>query len=123
MIICATLCIVYYNFNPEMYNFFPECPFHRFLQLDCPGCGSQRAVHSLLHGDVLLAANYNLLLVLSLPLLTTHFFLKVLGYAINRDFTLTVWQNPLTPKIIFVIVILFWIARNLPYEPFKYLAA
>lgn len=123
LIIFITLSIVYYNFNPEVYKFFPECPFHKFLHLDCPGCGSQRAVHALLNGNILQAADYNLLLVISLPFLMFHFLLEVLNYLGKRKYSLKIWQNPLTPIIIFAIVILFWIVRNLPYRPFIYLAA
>ncbi|RDC54710.1 DUF2752 domain-containing protein [Pedobacter chinensis] len=123
LIIFIALSMVYYKFNPEVYNFFPECPFHKLFNLDCPGCGSQRAIHSLLHGDIIQAANYNLLLVMSLPVLIIHFFFKVASYLTKEDHDLKIWYSPVTPKIIFTIVILFWIARNLPYQLFKYLAA
>lgn len=123
LVLVVLLSIVYYKFNPEVYNFFPECPFHKYLHLDCPGCGSQRAIHSILHGDLIQASNYNFLLVLSLPLLILHFVLKVASYISDKDYNLKVWQNPITPKVIFVIVIVFWIARNIPKEPFIYLAA
>lgn len=106
-----------------MYNFFPECPFHKYLHLDCPGCGSQRAIHALLHLNLQKAAGYNLLLVLSLPILALQLFCKIYTYFTKRNLVLRFWYNPNTPKIIFVIVMIFWIARNLPYIPFKYLAA
>ncbi|PWS32463.1 DUF2752 domain-containing protein [Pedobacter paludis] len=122
-IIIIGLSIIYYKFNPEVYNFFPECPFHKYLHLDCPGCGSQRAVHALLHGHVLSAANYNLLMVLSIPLLLVHFSLKVYSQITKKDFALKIWYHPSTPKIIFAIVILFWITRNIPFVPFNYLAS
>lgn len=123
LIVCIALSLVYYNFNPEKYNFFPECPFHKFLHLDCPGCGSQRAVHSLLHGDIKQAADYNVMLVISMPFLVAHLLLQLLTCFTNRNYNLKIWHNPLTPKIIFVVVLIFWIFRNLPYEPFKYFAA
>ncbi|TCD12795.1 DUF2752 domain-containing protein [Pedobacter frigidisoli] len=117
------LSVVYYEFNPEMYNFFPECPFHKFLHLDCPGCGSQRAIHSLLHGNIIQALNYNLLLVISLPFLLLHLLLKIFSYLCSEDYNLKIWHKPITPKIIFVVVVIFWISRNIPKEPFIYLAA
>lgn len=123
MLIVIALIAIYYNFNPEMYHFFPECPFHKYFHLDCPGCGSQRAVHALLHGDVITALDYNVLLVLSIPLLMVHFSLKAYSYFTHKNIGLKFWYNPNTPKIIFVIVVLFWITRNIPYLPFSYLAA
>lgn len=122
-LIVAILVVVYYNFNPEMYNFFPECPFHKYFHLDCPGCGSQRAIHALLNGKIMAALNYNVLLVLSIPLLLVHYCLKAYSYFTKKDVSLKFWYNPHTPKIIFVVVVLFWVARNIPYQPFSYLAA
>ncbi|WP_442955359.1 DUF2752 domain-containing protein [Pedobacter terrae] len=122
-IILSSLAIVYYKYDPEMYSFFPECPFHKYLQLDCPGCGSQRAVHSLLNLHFYQAMDYNLLLVLSLPLLTlqllTKIYQKITGFGNGLRF----WYHPKTPVIIATIVFLFWIMRNLPIMPFKFLAA
>ena len=122
-IVGCVIIIVYYKFNPEVYNFFPECPFHKYLHLDCPGCGSQRAIHALLHLEIAKAIGYNLLLVLSLPLLIIQLFVKVYAHLTKKNTVLNFWYSPHTPKIIFVIVMVFWITRNLPYPPFNYLAA
>ena len=35
----------------------------------CPGCGSQRAVHALLHGDLGSAFAYNALFIIEIPLI------------------------------------------------------
>ena len=123
IVLVVILCIVYYRYNPEVYHFFPECPFHKYTHLDCPGCGSQRAIHALLNGQITQAINYNLLLVLSLPMLLVHFSLKGLTMVTGRDYELKIWYKPITPKIIFALVMVFWIARNIPREPFLYLAA
>lgn len=40
----------------------PRCPFKMVTGLDCPGCGSQRALMALLHGHPLEAWSYNLFL-------------------------------------------------------------
>jgi hypothetical protein len=58
---------VLYGFDPAHYSLYPVCLFHRLTGLDCPGCGSSRALHALLHGRLLEALHFNLLLVLSLP--------------------------------------------------------
>lgn len=123
LFVVIILSILYYKFDPEMYNFFPACPFHKYTGFDCPGCGSQRAVHALLHGHILQALNYNVLLVLSLPFLLIHFVLKVLSYFMRKDLTWKIWYKPTTPIFIFVVVMVFWIGRNIPVEPFNYLAS
>lgn len=122
-VVVIVLAIFYYKYNPGMYSFFPECPFHKYVGLDCPGCGSQRAVHALLHGNILQALNYNALLVLSLPFLLIHFFLKGLSYFTRKNLVWNIWYKPATPKIILIVVLVFWIGRNIPVMPFTYLAA
>lgn len=62
------LAAVYFVLDPARYP-FPRCPFNLLTGLYCPGCGSQRATHALLHGQVGRAAQLNLLAVVSLPLL------------------------------------------------------
>ncbi len=108
---------VYYSFNPQHYNFFPECPFYKITGYNCPGCGSQRAVHSLLHGELLKAVHFNLLLVISVPFLITHFTYKVISIIKNKDIKWPVVYYPATPKVVFILVIAFWILRNLPVYP------
>src|SRR5215471_10447887 len=60
--------VILFHFDPEKAGFFPVCQFHQWTGLDCPGCGSQRALHALLHGQLITALHDNLLLILSLPL-------------------------------------------------------
>ncbi len=61
--------LVLFFFDPRFYGFYPVCRFHQVTGLLCPGCGSLRALHSLLHGDLAAALRFNGLLVCSLPLL------------------------------------------------------
>jgi hypothetical protein len=115
--------IVYYRFNPAKYSFFPKCPFHSLTGLDCPGCGSQRAFYFLLHGNVADAMGENFLLVISIPFLLVHFFYKIKSVVLQKDYRWKIIYHPLTPKIIFVMVVLFWITRNIPAYPFTCLSA
>lgn len=67
----AALLAVVYLFDPAQGG-FPICPFRALTGLLCPGCGSQRALHALLHGKVGMAFGHNALLVASLPLLAVQ---------------------------------------------------
>lgn len=75
--IAAAICLaggfvtglILYFFDPARVPLYPVCQFHQLTGLDCPGCGSLRALHELLHGHLATALHLNLLLVLSLPLL------------------------------------------------------
>jgi hypothetical protein len=60
--------LLLFLFNPARVPIFPVCGFHQLTGLNCPGCGSLRAMHQLLHGNLVEALQYNALLVLSLPL-------------------------------------------------------
>jgi hypothetical protein len=56
-------------FEPGKSGFFPACPFRTLTGFTCPGCGSTRGLHRLLHGDIVSAFEFNPLMVLSLPFL------------------------------------------------------
>jgi hypothetical protein len=57
-----------YLHDPENGGFL-SCPFRLLTGLLCPGCGSQRAAHDLLHLRIADAFRHNGLLVASIPLL------------------------------------------------------
>ena len=59
--------MILFSYDPARYGFYPPCFLRAITGLNCPGCGSLRAIHQLLHGHVLEAARLNLLLVVSLP--------------------------------------------------------
>lgn len=46
----------------------PKCPFHTLTGLDCPGCGSQRAIAAALHGHLHQAWHHNPALWIALPI-------------------------------------------------------
>jgi hypothetical protein len=58
---------ILFCFDPNGGGFYPVCLFHQATGLLCPGCGSLRAMHQLLHGHVLAAFEFNPLLLLCLP--------------------------------------------------------
>lgn len=47
----------------------PKCPWYALTGWKCPGCGSQRMIHALLHGDLAAAWTHNAFLLCSLPLI------------------------------------------------------
>jgi hypothetical protein len=61
--------VVLFRFDPGLCAFYPTCQFHRLTGWQCPGCGSLRAMHHLLHGHLAAAFHFNALLVLGLPVL------------------------------------------------------
>ncbi len=69
----AALAVVY-RFPPTEHSFYPRCQFYTLTHWLCPGCGSTRALYSLLHGDWQAALHYNAMFTLLLPV--------VLGWSI-----------------------------------------
>jgi hypothetical protein len=60
---CALLLIC----PPTRFGFYPACPIHRLLGIQCPGCGATRALAALLRGHLIEALRLNALFVLLLP--------------------------------------------------------
>ncbi|HEV2113081.1 MAG TPA: DUF2752 domain-containing protein, partial [Terriglobales bacterium] len=87
----------------------------------CPGCGSLRALHQLLHGNLAGALSYNPLMVLSLPFVVywvaSQAVLLWRGEALPRRFIPARWIWALL-----VVVLSFWVLRNVPVYPFSLLA-
>lgn len=110
-------------FDPLIDKVFPICPFHYFTGFDCPGCGSQRAVFALLHGDLTKAADHNLLLVVTLPFLTIHTICNAFSIVAKKDLRFQLIHHPAVPYVAFALMLMFWLLRNIPSPPFNYLAA
>lgn len=99
-----------------------QCFFHRFTGLHCPGCGMTRATASVLEFDWFAAFRYNPLGVVLFPVALFGVGLETIGWVRG---TAPPWRIPLGKhgaKIIAVVVILFFILRNVPYYPFSLLA-
>ena len=116
------IIIIYSYFNPAQHSFFIPCPFNYVTGYHCPGCGSQRAIHQLLHLNILGALRLNPLLVLSLPLLFLGVGFQVWNYIFETQYRINFFYNNKFIYGYFIVVILYWILRNIPYEPFSLLA-
>jgi len=104
-------------FEPGRSGFFPACPFRFFTGLTCPGCGTTRALHELMHGHFLAAFMLNPLLVVALPFLL-YAFLRYSAIALRgRMPTRNALPAPYIYAIFFVIVG-FWVFRNTSLYPF-----
>ncbi len=104
-------------FEPGKTGFFPSCAFRALTGFACPGCGSTRGFHRLLHGDVLAAFELNPLFILSLPFLI-YAFVRYSSAVMRGQ---PIKGNQLKPKyiwVLFVVILSFWIFRNTPFYPF-----
>ena len=116
------LLVIFYFFgNPDNNGLFPECVFHSVTGLYCPGCGSQRAVHCLLHLDLKGVASNNLLFLPGLAVIFYGIFLSAVNKKLGTHYRNFLYHKR-APLYIFIIIVLFAVLRNLPYYPFTLLA-
>lgn len=103
--------VIYSTFDPSASRWFPRCPFLMLTGLKCPGCGTQRAIHALLHGDVLSALHFNALLPVSIPLLLLYGYAELVRTRKPRFYNRV---NSVTAILaVLVVVIVWWIVRNI----------
>lgn len=109
------------NFPPEKYLYLP-CLFNMTTGLHCPGCGSTRAVSSILHGEIALALKNNLLILLWGPYLAYRALQGIRSW-IERERAF-IWEPPKGAIVGFLILTLaYTILRNLPIESLSALLA
>ena len=112
---------VIYIFDPRQPGLYPICPFFGLTGCYCPGCGTLRALHQLMHGNIAAAFGYNAYAMLALP---------VVAYSFAAT-GLRVYRLPAPPRVfiparwiwaLVAAVLSFWLLRNLPFTPFNVLA-
>ena len=114
------LALVYAR-NPEEPGLYPPCLFYSLTGLHCPGCGTLRGLHQLLHGNLLAAIGYNPYSMLALPLIGYAFLSALLATTWDRRLP-TVFVHPALIWGLLAAVLAFWALRNVPVFPFTVLA-
>lgn len=91
-------------------HFFPRCMFLSLTGLECPGCGSQRAIHSMLTGNIAQAWHYNAFLVTAFPIIILMVVASLMRHrmpglynTLNSTKAIILWA---------VAVLAWWIGRN-----------
>ncbi|MCF6168182.1 DUF2752 domain-containing protein [Lutibacter sp.] len=121
LVLGIVLAFLFFYVNPNNVNFFPKCPLYVTTGIYCPGCGSQRATHQLLHLNILGVLQQNILYFFGVLLIGYHLIVISLNLFFKKHIYNYIY-HPKTPIIILIIVIVFWILRNIPYYPFNLLA-
>jgi len=104
-------------FEPGRTGFFPLCPFRSLTGLRCPGCGTTRALHQLLHGHALAAFELNPLLLLALPVLGILLIVYTRCAVDGRPMPQVVLPRTYAWAIC-ALVFGFWVFRNTAVYPF-----
>jgi hypothetical protein len=109
-----------YFFNPAQHDFYPICTFYKTTGLLCPGCGTLRAMHQLLHGHIEAAFRFNALIVSSLPLIALGCVQAARNRAANKPALGWIRPNWLWAGL--VILVIFGVLRNFPGASHYFLA-
>ena len=124
-VVCTVLLLMvclYFFIYPIYQQYFPKCIFHSLTGLYCPGCGVQRAISSLLHGNIILALRDNFLVVALLPFIANSFRILFLDAFSEKYLNHLKFYSPAFQKTFLVIVIIFGVIRNIPVHPFDLFA-
>lgn len=108
-----------YKTGPVPPAWYPACPLVATTGLLCPGCGSARVLHDIAHGHFLAALGHNILVVLFLPCLAlwgADVFWRRVRNKPPREISRR------AAFAVLIVIMVFWIARNLPWWPFTLLA-
>ena len=96
----AVGAVILYRFDPTTAHFYPPCLFHALTGLQCPGCGTTRALHHLLHGDVAAAFRLNAMLFVVAP------------FGLVASLSRRLATHPVTGWVAVGMTMAWWIARN-----------
>ena len=102
--------------DPRVPGFYPLCPTRAWLGVDCPGCGTLRSFHLLLHGQVVQALRYNAMTVVLVPAVAyveMARWLRVRTRLRLPLLTLPTWSG----WALVAALAVFTVARNLPGSP------
>ncbi len=95
----------------------PVCPTKSLLGIVCPGCGSLRMLHSLMHGDIAAAVRFNALGLVAVLLLVWAWAAWFYGRVTDRR--VRSWQHHRWSALTTLVMVVAWfVIRNLPTAPF-----
>lgn len=106
----AVIGAFYFVFDPEQFRWMPQCMFLRLTGYQCPGCGSQRMLHALLHGDLAAAWHANAYLLAMLPVIIFMGWLDLTRARHPR-----LYRRVFSPPVLIVItlsLVIWALARN-----------
>lgn len=112
---------VLFTFDPTRSAIYPLCLFHKFTGLNCPGCGSLRALHHLTHGEFAAAFFCNPLLIIALVVMGLTLILRLADQQ-SSPARASIFARPATVWAICAIVIVFGVLRNVPGPAFAWMS-
>ena len=112
-ILVATVLVIFFYIDPNIYPFFPKCPFLTITGLECPGCGSQRSFHQLLHLNIGAAFKQNPLVVIFGPYILLGLYIEYIADKNKFKKVKSVLFGNYAAITILVVIMGYWIGRNI----------
>lgn len=105
----------YFFVEPRSDAFwYPSCIFYDLTGLRCPACGTQRALHALLHGHVLQAIRFNWFFLYSVPYVLVLMAERwVLSEGHLRERVRSIAEHRYAMFLYIALFFLWWIVRNI----------
>lgn len=121
-LVLAAAAVLLFLVDPARSRFLPVCPTYLLTGIYCPGCGTTRMLHSLLHLRLLEAFDHNVLMFFLVPVVgyagLSAYLAFVLGRALLPALRIARWVSVL----ILAAAVVFTVLRNLRFPPFTFLA-
>ncbi len=94
-------CMFLFCVNPTEIEWIPKCPFYVLTGYKCPGCGTLRGIHHLLHFHFSAAWAMNPLLIVMMPLIAAFLAWPRLS------------RNVVVGVLVTVTISFYWLLRNI----------
>ncbi len=118
--VAAGLLMLYFR-DPHVQGAYPPCPFHFLTGYWCPGCGITRGINDVMHGRFVQGFWQNPLLMLFLPAAIFWGGRSAWRVLVDPTAPAIVVKDRLL-RIGLLLVVVYWLLRNLPWWPFSLLA-
>ena len=116
LLVAVASLVILRRFEPTDSSFFPKCVLHQWTGLHCPGCGTTRALSALAHGQLWNAMRSNPLLIVGGPII-----FALIWFQRKRERSGGL-ASPRLCWTLFAVVVIYFIARNVPSPDRSWLA-
>ncbi|WP_409529535.1 DUF2752 domain-containing protein [Soonwooa sp.] len=111
-VLLTGVLLVYFFIDPAYSGWAINCPFKAITKYDCPGCGSQRAFHQLLHGQCSNAFVLNPLFVVAIPVFLIFLVFQIVDLKTKYSKFYNLLFGFKSILIYLIIVLMFFVVRN-----------
>lgn len=112
-LVLLAVAFLLYTFDPAEEVLAPKCPSLLITGYECPGCGSQRSIHDLLHLRIGAAFAHNLLVPVAIPYIFLGIYFQYSGGKEKYPKVERILFGKWSAIVILVVVIAYWVLRNL----------